>query len=921
MSFPVRLFSLTMALAPSLALAGQLVVSPTSGIVLDEGAPRFGVGVRLSQAPIQGDTVHVGFRFADYVDANCYSDPNPEVAVECSSLEFTAANWDQPQSLWLYPNRDSGTFGPGTPVVDGDQAWSFYVEIRGDYVGFEGAPPVRISGITRDMDERGIFVYDLPPWLNEADGYTHSGQWVPKPFILTGAPTADVQVEVTSSDPTEGGVNPGYNVYTFPLGTWSSTQTLSLVTIDDPVFDGDRPWNLVATFSSADPDWDGVVYEIPMVTRDDESGGFFATPWDGLVTTEDGSVTASYDVYVTEPPWRPIVLGSAPDDAEGVCDPETLDFDADNWGTPQTVTVTGVQDFVVDGDVTYDILVEDWTPGFPLGPELFANFDFQDGVDGWTGSIGYGEDAFPDDLLTDAVGSYTLRQTVTDLEPGCEYQLVVDTLQLPMDPDFLRAALPNLLRVRHRAAGDVSGPYIWAIFWHEGEQMIPYVAQWADTEFEVGINARLVSSRVREHLVDSVSLRKWRCPTGYELLPPARVEVTNLDLDVAGFALTVVGDGVVSEGGATGAVALTFDTRPRSPVLVTLFVSDVTEGALGTTTVVVDGSNWNQLTEIPVFGVDDAIVDGDVAFTVTAVTSSSDADYDGRVAHVGFLNADDDVVGVVYPDVSGGGTSLVVSEDGGFDRFMVQLGARPGAAVTLDVSVDDASEGVVAPAQVTILPADWASPVTLTLTGVDDDVVDGDIAFTVSVVATSTDPAWDGISVATRQAVNRDDDVAGMTLGAASGASLLQTSQSGGTDTLVVVLDKAPLSDVTVQIAASDAAAIDVSSSSLVFTPANYATAQEVTLTGRDNAQDGDVVFVVTATTSSDHAAYDGLSATMTGTHRDDTVDPVDTGDTDDTDDTGDDDAGSCGCDAGAGPSQGFALLLAVPLLALRRRR
>ena len=36
--------------------------------------------------------------------------------------------------------------------------------------------------------------------------------------------------------------------------------------------------------------------------------------------------------------------------------PSSLTFTAGNWSTPQTVTVTGVDDWMVDGNVAYTIV-------------------------------------------------------------------------------------------------------------------------------------------------------------------------------------------------------------------------------------------------------------------------------------------------------------------------------------------------------------------------------------------------------------------------------------------------------------------------------------------------------------------------------------------------------------------------------------
>ena len=49
------------------------------------------------------------------------------------------------------------------------------------------------------------------------------------------------------------------------------------------------------------------------------------------------------------------VAVSSSDTGEGTVSPETLTFTEDNWETPQTVTVTGVDDNDADGHQHYDI--------------------------------------------------------------------------------------------------------------------------------------------------------------------------------------------------------------------------------------------------------------------------------------------------------------------------------------------------------------------------------------------------------------------------------------------------------------------------------------------------------------------------------------------------------------------------------------
>jgi hypothetical protein len=47
---------------------------------------------------------------------------------------------------------------------------------------------------------------------------------------------------------------------------------------------------------------------------------------------------------------------SSSDTTEGTVGPASLTFTTANWQTPQTVTVTGADDALVDGPITYTIV-------------------------------------------------------------------------------------------------------------------------------------------------------------------------------------------------------------------------------------------------------------------------------------------------------------------------------------------------------------------------------------------------------------------------------------------------------------------------------------------------------------------------------------------------------------------------------------
>ncbi|HLE51157.1 MAG TPA: hypothetical protein VI755_03810, partial [Anaerolineales bacterium] len=84
---------------------------------------------------------------------------------------------------------------------------------------------------------------------------------------------------------------------------------------------------------------------------------------------------------------------------------------------------------------------------------------------------------------------------------------------------------------------------------------------------------------------------------------------------------------------------------------------------------------------------------------------------------------------------------------------------QPTANVSISLSTSDNTEGTVSPVSLTFTSADWATPQTVTVTGVDDPVVDGNVAYTiVTDPASSSDPNYNTLNAADVSVTNNDND-------------------------------------------------------------------------------------------------------------------------------------------------------------------
>jgi cyclophilin family peptidyl-prolyl cis-trans isomerase len=86
---------------------------------------------------------------------------------------------------------------------------------------------------------------------------------------------------------------------------------------------------------------------------------------------------------------------------------------------------------------------------------------------------------------------------------------------------------------------------------------------------------------------------------------------------------------------------------------------------------------------------------------------------------------------------------------------------RLNPKVTIPLESSLTTEGTVAPGQLVFTSADWRVPQTVTVTGVNDDAVDGNKVYLIRLkAAVSTDPLYNGVAGGEVQVTNLDDDTA-----------------------------------------------------------------------------------------------------------------------------------------------------------------
>jgi len=361
----------------------------------------------------------------------------------------------------------------------------------------------------------------------------------------------------------------------------------------------------------------------------------------------------------------------------------------------------------------------------------------------------------------------------------------------------------------------------------------------------------------------SVAVDAANSDDAFDVIAARVVSVTTIDDDAAGFALADTASLVVTEEGTTDQFSVVLTAQPVDSVVFTLLSSDPGEAVLAPGRLTFRPSNWDQPQTVTVTGVNDGLlVDGPQTsvLTVAVDTSASDPAFDPLPAKTASVTtSDDDRAGFALADTAG----LIVNESGTADSFTVMLTAQPVGSVVLTITSGDSLEVTVAPIQVQFTSADWDQPKIITVTGVDDEVIDGpqttDVVVAVGPGGTPGAFALLGSQVV--RVTTNDNDSAGFVVTPSTG---LLTTEAGDQAQFTVRLASEPTADVTLELASSNPNEGMVSVPSLTFTPAAGAAPwnapQTVVVTGVDDfVDDGDVAYTVTTAAVSADADYDGL--------------------------------------------------------------
>ena len=523
---------------------------------------------------------------------------------------------------------------------------------------------------------------------------------------------------------------------------------------------------------------------------------------------EGASITTAFVKLVKEPLGTVNVSVVSLDESIATVSPATFEFTTENWDVFQNITVTGVEDDIVNEIVGGRVVNENYGERKRRETEIVFTYsgDYADAETDAT-IIVYDNDTRGLALSRDAV-------SVTEADgPGHTETYTVALTTRPTAE----------VTVSLSSADD------------EAATVSPATLAFSVSNWKVGQTVTVTG--VRDYLVNDTDRTTEISHTAsggdYGGVTGGKVAVTVTDDDVRGLALSPDAVTVTEAAGPgrteTYTVALT--TRPTAEVTVSLSSGDGGVATISPATLTFSASNWKVGQTVTVTGVDDDF-ENDPDRTTEISHTASGGDYGSVSGEVAVTVTNDDTRGLALsPD------AVTVTEAAGDEHtttYTVALTTQPDAEVTVSLSSGNNSTATVSPATLTFTAGDWKNEQTVTVTAVDDDF-DNTPERTTTIAHTASGGDYGEITGNVAVTVT-DDETRGLVF---SNKYLTVTeAATGRTTTYTVALASQPTAEVTVSLSSGNTDIATVSIATLTFTATNWSVPQSVTVAGVDDEID-----------------------------------------------------------------------------------
>ncbi|MBU3915696.1 hypothetical protein KKA14_09200, partial [bacterium] len=619
-------------------------------------------------------TIHLSSKPFDTVDVHIASKNVKEGVVDPKSIAFTPENWSIPQTVKITGQDDL--------IMDGNQTYIIEISVSSERdFDYSKTPLKQIVLENVDNDQAGFSIGKISGSTTEDGGRAFFK------IRLNSQPTHAVTIPIKSSDISEGKVQ-SEKIH-FTKENWDQFQVVSVTGQNDFVVDGDITYHvLLTTMISDDLRYNGLTPgKITVVNLDNDTAAIITTDIKGNTTENNGNVDFAVGL-TSEPTAQVLIQVTSTDTSEGTVDPSTLLFTAENWKKRQTVRIFGVNDPVDDENQPYEIVLS------PLGSK--------DSVYAALRPVGLNVINEDDDTADILIRMITARTA----ESGEEGKFAIKLNTKPTAEVKLRLESDNPAEGRLLLKDFTFSPEDWY-----QEKTVTVIGQ----------NDNLADGDKEYLIIIHPAISQ---DPKYDKLDPRDVKLTNLDDENVGVAFGPI-SGPTTEKNGSASFTVRLNSKPSADVVFDFTSSDEKEGVVDTPKLVFHADNWDSFQTVSVTGQPDGVVDGNQTYSVISNITSQDTAFAAHIPEpVSVINNDINTYAVII-DQGAGDTS----ESGKGVSISFKLNSKPESDVTINLDSSAPTEGQPTPRQLVFNGANWNHPQVISITGVNDDVKDGDQSY------------------------------------------------------------------------------------------------------------------------------------------------------------------------------------------------
>ncbi|KAJ9455754.1 Na-Ca exchanger/integrin-beta4 [Diplonema papillatum] len=573
-----------------------------------------------------------------------------ELTVSAPNLTFTAANWDTPQTLTIMAADDSLADGLATLpcqfVVSTDDVAENTKYGTAAAAAYDDVKKVYTFTVADD-DQAGVTVQavdgSLPPFKTEeanAGGIVLTVALASEPMCgwsldaLTVGNVTELKMTVASSDGNEGVVTgvPAAG-FTFTRGDWNVPKTFTVTGVDDESSDPSplAPYTIdfevtdscytppipyIATVPAPADAYLNHKVSVQMVNADNDVVGVFVKV-NGLPETSEDGLSCVLTLSVGSQPVPSATITVTVSDAnEASLSSASFTITQDDYKTPRTVTVEGVDDELADGDANYTVSFTATTSAdaayaaLPVTEVKLVNRDNDKAGISMTPSHGIstheGTGHPPAEVTVRLTAQPEQDISITQIKSNnTDEAVVVGPTEMLFTPGNWRTAQTVTVNGVDDDYDDGDAPF--RITMELAASGDPVYAEFEGT-----------------HTV---------------------AEGLNIDDDQVGITIFPASGLVTTEPGGSDTFTVTLSAKPSGSVSFDVFSSDTSEGLVTPTSLSFSVAGWDVPATLTVTGVDDDFYDRDQLYTVRFTNvASSDPEYAGYKfeKYVMVMNMDND---------------------------------------------------------------------------------------------------------------------------------------------------------------------------------------------------------------------------------------------------------------------------------------